>query len=217
MASANLLRFVDFGRKIICVGRNYSEHAVELGNAIPEKPLLFLKPTSAYIEEGSPIKIPVGCSSLHHEIELGVVIKTKCTKIKPEDVMSHVGGYCLALDMTARDFQDEAKKKGHPWTLAKGFDTSCPVSPFIPREKIMDPHNIEIWCSVNGVAKQRGLTKDMIFNVPTLLSYISTYFTLEPGDVVLTGTPSGVGPIKVGDVIECGITNVLTMKFMVEK
>jgi acylpyruvate hydrolase len=211
MASAHLSRFVDFGRKIICVGRNYrylyinyskfnevitveylyfSEHAIELGNAIPERPLLFLKPTSSYVEEGSPIKIPAGCSSLHHEIELGVVIKSKCSKVKPEDVMIHVGGFCLALDMTARDFQDEAKKKGHPWTLAKGFDTSCPVSAFIPSEKIMDPHNIELWCSVNGVARQRGSTKDMIFNVPTLLSYISTYFTLEPGDVVLTGTPS---------------------------
>jgi acylpyruvate hydrolase len=148
---------------------------------------------------------------------LGVVIKSKCFGIKPEDVMNHVGGFCLALDMTARDFQDEAKKKGHPWTLAKGFDTSCPISSFIPREKIMDPQNIELWCSVNGVARQRGSTKDMIFDVPTLLSYISTYFTLEPGDVVLTGTPSGVGPVKVGDVIEGGITNVLTMKFMVEK
>ncbi len=119
--------------------------------------------------------------------------------------------------MTARDFQDEAKKKGQPWTLAKGFDTSCPVSSFIPKENIVDPHSIELWCSVNGTTRQRGSTKDMIFNVPTLLSYISTYFTLEAGDVILTGTPSGVGPVKVGDVIEGGITNVLSMKFLVEK
>lgn len=131
--------------------------------------------------------------------------------------MNHVGGYVVALDMTARDFQDEAKKKGHPWTLAKGFDTSCPVSGFIPVEKIVDPHDLELWCSVNGKVKQRGSTKDMIFNIPTLISYISTYFTLEAGDVVLTGTPSGVGPVQAGDVIEGGITNVLTMKFTVDK
>ena len=125
--------------------------------------------------------------------------------------------YVVALDMTARDFQDEAKKKGQPWTLAKGFDTSCPISSFIAKDKIVDPHNIELWCSVNGAIRQRGSTKDMIFSVPTLLSYISTYFTLEAGDVILTGTPSGVGPVKAGDVIEGGITNVLSMKFMVEK
>lgn len=121
----------------------------------------------------------------------------------------------MALDMTARDFQDQAKKKGHPWTLAKGFDTSCPVSGFIPKEDILDPHNLELWCSVNGSVRQKGSTKDMIFNIPTLISYISTYFTLEAGDVVLTGTPSGVGPVQVGDVIEGGITNMLTMKFTV--
>lgn len=195
----------------------YSEHAIELGNAIPEKPLLFLKPTSSYVVEGSCIRVPSGCTSLHHEIELGVVIKAKCKSLKSEDVMNHVAGYVLALDMTARDFQDEAKKKGHPWTLAKGFDTSCPVSSFIPKEQILDPHNIELWCSVNGNIRQCGSTKDMIFNIPTLVSYISNYFTLEEGDVILTGTPSGVGPVQAGDLIESGITNVLTMKFMVEK
>jgi len=117
--------------------------------------------------------------------------------------------------MTARDFQDEAKKKGSPWTLAKGFDTSCPVSSFIPKENIPDPHNCELWCTVNGIAKQRGSTKDMIFDIPTLLSYISNYFTLEAGDVVLTGTPAGVGPVSSGDIIEGGITDVITMSFPV--
>jgi len=217
MKPIQLSKFVEFGRKIICVGRNYGEHAAELGNAIPEKPLLFLKPPSAYITEGTQIKIPTGCSSLHHEIELGVVIASKCSQVRAEDVMEHVGGYVLALDMTARDFQDEAKKKSQPWTLAKGFDTSCPVSGFIPKEKIIDPHNLEIWCKVNGVLKQKDLTDKMIFNIPTLLSYISTYFTLEAGDVVLTGTPSGVGPVKPGDVLEGGISNIVTMQFTVGK
>lgn len=217
MASTQLSKFAEFGRKIICVGRNYSEHAKELGNAIPDKPMLFLKPTSAYITEGHSIKIPLGCSSLHHEVELGVVIGSKCKDTNPEDVMKHVGGYVLALDMTARDFQEEAKKKGHPWTMAKGFDTSCPISSFIPIEKIPNPHDVELYLKVNDVLKQQGSTKDMIFNINTLISYISKYFTLEAGDLVLTGTPSGVGPVESGDVVECGIKNLISMKFPVEK
>jgi len=131
--------------------------------------------------------------------------------------MKHVGGYVLALDMTARDFQEEAKKKGHPWTMAKGFDTSCPISSFIPIEKIPNPHDVELYLKVNDVLKQQGSTKDMIFNINTLISYISKYFTLEAGDLVLTGTPSGVGPVESGDVVECGIKNLISMKFPVEK
>ena len=168
------------------------------------------------LTEGGAIKLPAGCSTLHHEIELGIVIGSKCIKVSEEDVMSHVGGYLLALDMTARDFQDEAKKKGHPWTLAKGFDTSCPISSFIPKEQIADPHNIELWCSVNGIIKQKGCTKDMIFTLPSLISYISTYFTLDEGDIILTGTPAGVGPVKPGDIIEGGITGVIQMSFPVQ-
>ena len=118
--------------------------------------------------------------------------------------------------MTARDFQDEAKKKGSPWTLAKGFDTSCPISSFIPADQIPDPHNIELYCKVNGTIKQLGSTRDMIFNIPTLLSYISKYFTLDVGDVVLTGTPAGVGPVKSGDILEGGISNLISMKFPVQ-
>jgi len=217
MTSTHLSKFAEFGRKIICVGRNYSEHAAELGNAIPEKPLLFLKPPSSYLTEGNAIRLPLGCSSLHHEIELGIVIGSKCSQIQPEEAMKCVGGYVLALDMTARDFQEEAKKKGQPWTMAKGFDTSCPVSGFIPKEKIIDPQNLDIWCKVNGVLKQQDSTSKMIFSIPTILSYISMYFTLEVGDVVLTGTPSGVGPVKQGDVVEGGISDVVTMQFMVQK
>jgi len=196
---------------------SFSEHAAELGNAVPDKPILFLKPPSAYVIEGNAIRIPKGCSSLHHEIELGVVIGSKCSNVEPKDTMKHIGGYVLALDMTARDFQDEAKKKGHPWTMAKGFDTSCPISSFIPIDSISDPHNVELYLKVNGVTKQHGCTKDMIFNIPTLLSFISTYFTLEAGDVVLTGTPKGVGPVKAGDTLEGGILNVISMKFPVEQ
>ena len=119
--------------------------------------------------------------------------------------MDHVGGYALALDMTARDFQDAIKKKGAPWTLAKMFDTSCPVSGFLAKEKIPDPQNLQLWLKVNGEMRQDGNTKDMIFTIPTLLSYISKYITLQEGDLILTGTPAGVGPVSSGDIITCGL------------
>lgn len=210
-------RFFDLGRKIVAVGRNYREHAAELGNAVPEKPLLFLKPPSAYIREGSAIKFPKGCSSLHYEVELGVVIGQRGSDIPEDQAMKYVSGYVLALDMTARDFQSVAKAKGHPWTMAKCFDTSCPVSDFIPKDKITDPHNLELWLDVNNESRQRGTTQDMIFSVPYLISYISEYFTLEPNDVILTGTPAGVGPVVAGDIIKAGIRGVVECTFPVEQ
>ncbi|XP_046565706.1 acylpyruvase FAHD1, mitochondrial-like [Haliotis rubra] len=215
--ATKVARFFEFGKKIICVGRNYSEHAAELGNPVPKKPILFLKPTTAYVTAGDAVKIPKGCSSLHHEVELGVVIGEKACDVAEPDAMKYVGGYVLALDMTARDFQDEAKKKGQPWTMAKGFDTSCPVGEFIDKCKIPDPNNIQLWLKVNSDKRQDGNTKDMIFNIPYLISYVSQFFTLEPGDVLLTGTPSGVGPVVEGDVMEAGIGNISTIKFSVEK
>ncbi|XP_046362356.1 acylpyruvase FAHD1, mitochondrial-like [Haliotis rufescens] len=215
--TTKVARFLEFGKKIICVGRNYSEHAAELGNPVPKKPILFLKPTTAYVTAGDTVKIPKGCSSLHHEVELGVVIGEKACDVAEPDAMKHVGGYVLALDMTARDFQDEAKKKGQPWTMAKGFDTSCPVGEFIEKSKIPDPSNVQLWLKVNSDKRQDGNTKDMIFNVPYLISYVSQYFTLEPGDLLLTGTPSGVGPVVEGDVMEAGIGDISTIKFSVER
>ena len=130
--------------------------------------------------------------------------------------MDHIGGYCLALDMTDREKQSQLKKKGLPWSLAKGFDTSCPVSDFINKDVIPNPQDVEIWLKVDGNMKQKGNTKDMIFDIPSLVSWVSDYFTLEVGDLILTGTPSGVGPVKPGDVIECGITGVNSMKYEVQ-
>merc|ERR1712200_10053 len=214
---SRITQFSELGRKVVAVGRNYADHAKELGNAVPTtKPLLFMKPASAYITAGQPIEIPLGCSELHHEIELGAIVGKRCKMIKESEAMSYVGGYCLALDMTARDFQNEAKAKGHPWTMAKMFDTSLPVSDFIPASKIPDPSNVNLWCKVNEELRQEGCTKDMIFSLPFLLSYISQYFTLEEGDLILTGTPAGVGPVKAGDVISGGIPNVVEMSFTVE-
>jgi len=215
--ASNFTRFTELGRKIVAVGRNYRDHAAELGNKVPDKPLLFMKPASAYIVQGEAIEIPKGCSSLHHEIELGIVIGEKGSDIAQSKAMDHVAGYILALDMTARDFQNIAKKEGSPWEMAKSFDTSCPVSPFIPKSSIPDPQNVELWCKVNGALKQRGNTKDMIFTIPYLISYISQYFRLEPYDVILTGTPAGVSAVKAGDSIEGGLGDVVQFNFDVKQ
>jgi len=215
--TGQLSRFTELGRKVVAVGRNYADHAAELGNKVPSKPLIFMKPPSAYITRGQKIEIPLGCEEIHHEIELGVVIRERCSRVGIDQAMHFVGGYCLALDMTARDFQNEAKAKGHPWALAKMFDTSLPVSSFIPIEQIPDPHSLDLWCKVNGETRQQGNTKDMIFNLPTLISFISQYFTLEVGDMVLTGTPAGVGPVKHGDTITGGIPGVVEISFEVTR
>lgn len=152
---------------------------------------------------------------MHHEIELGVVIGSRCSRASPEDAFKCVGGYALVLDMTARDFQNELKKNGHPWELAKCFDTSLPVSDFLEPEIVPDPHNVELVCRVNGELRQKDSTAKMITKIPHLLSYISTYFTLEVGDLVLTGTPAGVGPVKHGDVITGEIPGVVEIAFPV--
>jgi acylpyruvate hydrolase len=149
--------------------------------------------------------LSVGCSNLHHEVELGVVIGRGGSDIPRSDALAHVSGYFVALDMTARELQEVAKKAGEPWSTAKGYDTFCPVSEFIPASELRDPGHIDLWLEVNGVRKQAGTTSDMIFDLPTLISHISTIFKLEEGDFILTGTPSGVGPVKHGDVITAGI------------
>lgn len=208
---------MEFGRKIICVGRNYRDHAIELGNEVPQKPLLFMKPPTAYVTEGSPIKIPRACTELHHEVELGLVVGRRGKDIALDVALDHVGGYALCLDMTARDVQRLAQAKGLPWEMAKGFDTACPVGAFIPKENVADPHDLELWCRVNDQERQRDRTAHMIFNIPSVVSYISSLFTLEPGDLILTGTPAGVGPVKAGDVIEAGIEGLTQMRFVVEQ
>jgi len=211
--------FVANGKKIVGIGRNFADHAKELGNAVPSKPMMFLKPTTSYIVEGEKINIPRGCDELHHEVELGVIIGKEGSEIPSELVFSdgYIAGYCLALDMTARDFQQEAKKKGHPWSIAKGFDTSCPVSDVLPASSIPNPHDVELWLKVNSEDRQRGSTRHMIFDIPTLVAAVSQYFTLQRGDVILTGTPSGVGPVTAGDVITAGIDDLVQIQFHVQK
>ena len=162
-------------------------------------------------------QFPPGSRVLHHEVELGVVIGKDGTDIAESDAMGHIGGYLLALDMTAKDLQDIAKDNHHPWTLSKSWNTSCPVSDFIPKDRIPNPADLDLWLKVNGVLKQKGNTKDMTFNVPYLISFLSRYFTLEEGDVILTGTPSGVGPVTNGDEIQAGLGHITTLNVSVEK
>lgn len=160
------------------------------------------------------MQVPPQCDELHYEVELGVVVGKAGKNIPESDALSHIGGYALALDMTARNIQSEAKKKGHPWSVAKGFDTFCPVSQLIEKEKItLD--DTALWLKVDSELKQAGTTKDMVFSVPYLISYISKIFTLEVGDLILTGTPEGVGPVVPGQTITAGIDGVIEITFSV--
>src|SRR5579863_3738431 len=181
--------------KIVCVGRNYREHAAELGNAVPAEPLLFFKPPSSLLKPGGVILLPPVASRVDHEGELAVVIGRRTSKLQADaDLGSIIRGYTLANDVTARDLQ----KKDGQWTRAKGFDTFCPVGPWVSDE--IDPAaGVAIETRVNGELRQQGSTSDFIFSIPELLIYITAAITLEPGDLVLTGTPSGVGPLAAGD------------------
>ncbi|KAJ8517206.1 hypothetical protein ONZ45_g5582 [Pleurotus djamor] len=192
--------------QIVAIGRNYAEHAKELNNKVPKEPFFFLKPTSSYVFNGGHIEIPKGIVA-HHEVELGVIIGKTGRDVSQADAESLIAGYALAVDMTARNLQDEVKKRGLPWSAAKGFDSFTPIGEFIAKSAIRDPHNLNLSLRINGQVKQDGNTSDMIFQIPRLIEHITSIMTLEPGDVVLTGTPSGVGPVSAGDKIECSLSD----------
>ncbi|HYS43123.1 MAG TPA: fumarylacetoacetate hydrolase family protein [Geobacteraceae bacterium] len=198
--------------KILCIGRNYAEHIRELGNEIPSAPVIFMKPASSVIGEGEEIVIPPYSSDCHHEAELALLIGKGGKEIPPEQVMEHLAGFGVAIDLTLRDVQAELKKKGLPWEIAKGFDTACPLSAFVPPERVGDPQDLSIRLSVNGELRQDGSTALMIHSIPAIVSYMSGIFTLEPGDVILTGTPAGVGPLKAGDQLVAEIPGVATLR-----
>ena len=192
--------------KILCIGRNYTRHAVEMSSVIPTVPLVFLKPPSALINPGDEIVLPGVSSDVHHEVELVVRIARQGKSIPREQAMSFVEGYAVGLDLTARDIQAEAKKKGYPWSVAKGFDTFAPLGAFSPVSDIKNPHALDISLSINGNVRQSGNTRDMIFDIPFLIEYLSGIFTLMPGDLIYTGTPEGVGPVEDGDELEAKIS-----------
>ncbi|TCD64254.1 hypothetical protein EIP91_004323 [Steccherinum ochraceum] len=196
--------FARQGKKIVAIGRNYADHVKELNNAMPKEPFFFLKPTTSYVPSGGRVEIPRGIIA-HHEVELGLVIGKGGRDIKEANAESHIAGYALAVDMTARNLQDQVKKKGLPWSAAKGFDTFTPIGSYIPKSSISDPHKLNLSLKINGAIKQDGPTSDMIFRIPRLIEHISSIMTLEEGDLILTGTPSGVGPLSPGDQVECSL------------
>ena len=197
--------------KIICLGRNYVEHAKEMKAEIPGEPVLFLKPSTAILADGGTIIVPPFSHELHHEVELVALVTRGGSRIPRPDAMSHIGGYAVGLDMTLRDVQANAKKKGLPWTVSKGFDTSAPLSPFVARNSVADPHNLAISLTVNGTLKQHSTTRNMIFRLDEVIAYISSIFTLEPGDLIFTGTPEGVGPVQPGDAMVAEIESIGTL------
>ena len=189
--------------KILCIGRNYAEHVKEMGDvkAPPAEPIVFLKPTTALIASGAEIALPRQSSDVHHELELVAVVGTGGRHIAEADALGHVAAYALGLDLTARDLQAQAKASKGPWSVAKGFDTFAPLGPLLAADALGDPQAVEITLTVNGETRQSGTTADMIFPVAHLVAFLSSIFTLEPGDLIYTGTPAGVGPVRDGDVL----------------
>jgi 2-keto-4-pentenoate hydratase/2-oxohepta-3-ene-1,7-dioic acid hydratase in catechol pathway len=188
--------------KIVCVGRNYRDHAKELGNEVPKEPLIFLKPPSSVIANGDPIVLPSVSSRVEFEGEIGVVLGTALTRATEAEAARAIGGIVAVNDVTARDLQN----KDGQWTRAKGFDTFCPMG--VPGEPPADLQRLTVITRVNGVEKQRGIASDMVFSIPAILSYISHVMTLEAGDLVATGTPAGVAPLAPGDIVEVEIPGI---------
>jgi 2-keto-4-pentenoate hydratase/2-oxohepta-3-ene-1,7-dioic acid hydratase in catechol pathway len=188
--------------KIVCVGRNYREHAKELGNEVPKEPLIFLKPPSSVVWDSEAIVLPGVSSKVEYEGEIGVLIGKTLTRVSESDAASGIRGIVAVNDVTARDLQ----KSDSQWTRAKGFDTFCPLGE--ESSKLPDLGSLSVVTRVNGVERQRGNSSEMVFSIPSLLAYISRIMTLEPGDLVATGTPSGVGPLVPGDIVEVEIPGV---------
>jgi 2-keto-4-pentenoate hydratase/2-oxohepta-3-ene-1,7-dioic acid hydratase in catechol pathway len=193
---------MDRPSKIIGIGQNYRAHAAEMGKGIPEEPLMFLKPPSAVIADGMPIVRPSGYERVDYEGELGVVIGKRAHRVTKESALSYVQGFTCVNDVTVRDLQ----KKDGQWTRAKGFDSFCPIGPRIVSG--LDPSALHLTTRLNGVVKQDSDVSDLIFDVPTLIAFVSQHMTLEPGDVISTGTPSGVGNLNPGDVVEVEISGI---------
>jgi fumarylpyruvate hydrolase len=189
--------------RVFCVGRNYAEHAIEMGHDPDrEPPFFFMKPANAVVPTGSTLPFPSATEDLHHEIELVVALERGGEGIAPSDALSHVFGYAVGLDMTRRDLQAEAKKAGRPWDMAKGFDCSAPTSPIRPASATRHPDAGEIWLRVNGEPRQKGDLSQQIWKVPETIAYLSTLVELRPGDLIMTGTPQGVGRVGRGDRLE---------------
>lgn len=191
--------------KIVCVGRNYAEHAAELGNEVPPEPLIFLKPPSSLIGPNDPIVHPAISERVDHEGELAVVIGQRCRNLAEDDALGVIFGYTVANDVTARDLQ----RRDGQWTRGKGFDTFCPVGPWI--DTAYEPAQRQVRCLVNDVVRQDGNTALLIYSIANVLAYVTRFMTLEPGDLLLTGTPAGVGPLQPGDTVTVEVEGLGTL------
>lgn len=197
--------------KVVCVGRNYAEHAAELDNPVPTRPLLFIKPPSSITELEAGIRLPPVDEPVHYETELALLVSRRLSHASEAEADEAIAGLGLALDLTLRQTQSQLKQDGHPWEIAKAFDGACPLSRFIPREDIATG-DLRFTLAIDGKSRQNGHTADMIKPVPALVSYMSKHFTLEPGDVVLTGTPAGVGVLEPGRALTLTLDNRLTIQ-----
>lgn len=187
--------------KIICIGRNYAEHAKELNNPVPERPVVFMKPPSALLVNNKPLYYPEFTKDLHHEIEIVLKVAKNGRHVQPEFAKDYYEEIALGIDFTARDLQQECKKKGHPWEIAKGFDGSAVLSPFVSTDKV-NRNAIEFELQKNGAVVQHGNTEDLLFSFEKIICYVSQFFKLQMGDLIYTGTPAGVGPVQIGDMLE---------------
>ena len=202
--------------KIICIGRNYIDHAKELNNPVPQKPVFFMKPDSALVTRNRPFFYPGFSTDIHHELELVIKIQRLGRSIPEKFAHRYYSEIGLGVDFTARDLQAEMKSKGLPWEIAKAFDYSAPVSDFLPASRFKDINKLHFHLLINGSRVQEGNSADMIFNIDRIISYVSQFVTLKTGDLIFTGTPAGVGPVKIGDHLECFLEDEKLMDFYVK-
>lgn len=196
--------------KVVCVGRNYADHARELNNPIPSEPLLFLKPATSVVDLEQPLRLPGGRGEVHYETEIALLIGTALSgPVDADTARAAIAGVGLGLDLTLRELQEQLKSRSHPWERAKAFDGACPLTPFVPVTEVPTLEDLRLQLSINGRLRQDGSSSDMITPIVRLLQHIAEVFTLMPGDVVLAGTPAGIGPLHPGDELELSLPGLL--------
>ena len=195
---------------IYCVATNYLAHAVEMGAAVSDAPLFFMKPTTAMLPPGQSIALPAWSRNVHHEVEIVIAIGKDGVDVSREEALAYIAGYGIGLDVTARDVQSDLKKAGRPWTLSKGFRGSAVLSDFIPASAISDPDNIDFSLEINGETRQQGNTRHLVFGMADIIVYVSQHFGLQAGDLIYTGTPEGVGPLQHGDQVTAKLANLIS-------
>ena len=202
--------------KIICIGRNYADHAKELNNPVPTEPVFFLKPDTALLPKKNPFVYPSFSKNIQHEVEIVIKINRLGKHIEEKFAHKYYTEIGVGVDFTARDLQQQCKEQGMPWEKAKAFDGSAPTSPFTPIDQFDDINDLDFSIQINGETKQVGNTKDMLFNFNQIIAYVSQFFTLKIGDLIYTGTPAGVGPIQINDTIACFIEDKKMLSFNVK-